>query len=161
MPAPVDLTRLRQEGVVKEASRHYVVDDLEPLGEVSGPRYEIIDGELYMSPVPKRRHQIIVGRIHELLLELVKSTGRGTIYLAPVGVVLAPDRLVSPDIVVLRPESERAIPADEAPVTEYPLRNRLTQPFFLVMVGSFGHDSPCRGDCEFWIEHMYQVEGDR
>jgi Uma2 family endonuclease len=106
--APVDLTRLRQEGVVKEASRHYVVDDLESLGEVVGPRYEIIDGELFVTPSPHFRHQEIAFRLGRMLADAVEPAG-GRVFMAPVDVVLTEDVVVVPDVFVVGAAKVEAI----------------------------------------------------
>lgn len=68
-----------------------------------GNRYEIIDGELYVSAAPKPRHQVMSGRLFSLLLrECDARPDLGLMPLsAPIDVVLADDTVVAPDIVVV------------------------------------------------------------
>lgn len=48
------------------ASTPFTVHDLEGMPD-DGRRYELIDGQLLVSPVPGLRHQAIVYRLHRLL----------------------------------------------------------------------------------------------
>ena len=63
-----------------------------------GNRYEIVDGELFVSPAPRIRHQIVLAN---LLLRLAPVTPDAwRILPAPVDVALADDTVIQPDIVV-------------------------------------------------------------
>jgi Uma2 family endonuclease len=66
-----------------------------------GHRYEILDGVLYMAPPPTPEHQDVVGLIHYHLTTHVRLTGLGRVYIAPIGVELAANKVVEPDIVVI------------------------------------------------------------
>jgi len=66
-----------------------------------GQRYELIDGELYVSPVPSIRHQRVSRELEFALLSYLRRTGRGEVLDAPVGVRLARDSVLQPDIVVV------------------------------------------------------------
>src|SRR5438067_4243074 len=71
--------------------------DLEVLPD-DGKRYEIIDGELYMSRQPHWHHQQACGRIFAALDAWSRQTGAGAANLAP-GVIFAEDEDVAPDVV--------------------------------------------------------------
>ena len=71
--------------------------DLELLPD-DGKRYEIIDGELYVSEQPHRDHQAVCGRVHAALLAWTAQTGAGQANLAP-GVIFAEDDDIAPDVV--------------------------------------------------------------
>jgi Uma2 family endonuclease len=62
--------------------------------------HELIDGELRMPAAPIRRHQRVIGNIYLVLRPHVESRGLGTVELAPVDVVLDPERplVVQPDL---------------------------------------------------------------
>jgi hypothetical protein len=46
----------------------------------SGPRCQLIDGELYRSPAPNRYHQIISRNIEFLLMKFLEKHPFGEIY---------------------------------------------------------------------------------
>jgi Uma2 family endonuclease len=68
-----------------------------------GYRYEVIDGELYVSPPPLIRHQRISLRIVDNLLAFLRQQPIGEVLYAPVGVRL-PNQPVplEPDILFIR-----------------------------------------------------------
>jgi Uma2 family endonuclease len=53
----------------------------------NGRRYEIIDGELFVTPSPRRAHQKVVTELSRVLGNFVKETGGGEVYVAPFDVV--------------------------------------------------------------------------
>jgi Uma2 family endonuclease len=66
-----------------------------------GKRYEIMDGELYMIPAPMTRHQIVVGRLHQLLMNHFDSHPIGMVLTAPTDVLLCGTDIVQPDLLVI------------------------------------------------------------
>lgn len=63
-----------------------------------GNRYELIEGEIVMSPSPRTRHQLVSARLFRLLDD---ARPEGTLVLyAPFDVVLEEDSVVEPDLVV-------------------------------------------------------------
>ncbi len=62
-----------------------------------GTRYEIIEGELFMSKQPHKFHQLVSGRIWILLQTWSLQTGSGEAVIAP-GVIFAEDNDVAPDV---------------------------------------------------------------
>jgi Uma2 family endonuclease len=79
------------------ASLRWTSADLELLPE-DDKRYEIIDGELYVSKQPHWHHQATCGRVFTLLDEWSLATGLGEASLAP-GIIFADDDDVAPDVV--------------------------------------------------------------
>jgi Uma2 family endonuclease len=67
-----------------------------------GKLYEAIDGELYVTPAPKLRHQWISANLFAALLELLVEPGHGWLFAAPTGVEF-PDTEegVQPDLVFI------------------------------------------------------------
>src|SRR5437773_1822283 len=63
-----------------------------------GKRYEIIDGDLYMSRQPHWHHQRACGKLFAALDNWSMQTGAGEANLAP-GVIFAEDDDVAPDVV--------------------------------------------------------------
>jgi Uma2 family endonuclease len=72
--------------------------DLECFPDIEGVRYEIIDGELYVSRAPQLGHQAACGRIFYPLQGWSEQTGIGAPYLTP-GLVFAEDNEVIPDLI--------------------------------------------------------------
>jgi Uma2 family endonuclease len=80
--------------------RRWTFDDLEDLPD-DGNRYEIIDGELFVTPSPSYRHQDAIAELHLLLREYLDGLGIGHPLFSPADVVFSPTRAVQPDIFVV------------------------------------------------------------
>jgi Uma2 family endonuclease len=78
----------------------YTTSDLDCLPDVEGVRYEIIDGDLYVSKQPDWHHQYVGGEIFRALQNWSHQTGAGLTIQAP-GVIFAADENVAPDLVWL------------------------------------------------------------
>lgn len=76
--------------------------DLEILPD-DGKRYEIIDGELYISKQPHLDHQLVCTRVWELLQVWSRQTRSGIAVSEP-GVIFAADDDVVPDVVWISKE---------------------------------------------------------
>jgi Uma2 family endonuclease len=83
-----------------------------------GKRYEIIDGELYMSTAPIPNHQFIVGNFLFALSSYLKIHPIGKVITAPLEVYFSRTNLVQPDIVyisnerlnIIKPEQIKGAP---------------------------------------------------
>jgi Uma2 family endonuclease len=64
-------------------------------------RYEIIDGELFVTPAPSLRHQEISARIFMSIRLYLEANRIGNVVFAPADVVLADDTVVEPDVFVV------------------------------------------------------------
>jgi len=71
-------------------------DDLWKMPD-DGNRYELLDGEIVVSPAPLTKHQRIVGAGF-MLLVAAERAGYGQVYVAPVDVVLDEHNVVQPDV---------------------------------------------------------------
>ncbi len=92
-------------------SMRWTSSDLELLPD-DGKRYEIIDGELYVSKQPGWFHQDAGGQIYAALQEWSLRTGAGRANIAP-GVIFADDDDVAPDVVWVSTERLRTILGDD------------------------------------------------
>lgn len=81
-------------------SGRWTIADYEGLPD-DGRRYELIDGELRMTPAPNLAHQTSSLRIVHYLYTLVELAGLGRVFAAPVDVELGPATIVQPDLVVV------------------------------------------------------------
>lgn len=64
-----------------------------------GRRYEILDGELEVSPAPAPRHQRVLLNLLRIVDRHVEERELGHVYVAPIDVILAPTTIVQPDFV--------------------------------------------------------------
>lgn len=67
-------------------------------------RYEIIDGELLLTPAPGTRHQRLVTKLGVRFEQFAAERGLGEVYFAPTDVVFAERQVVQPDILFIRAE---------------------------------------------------------
>ncbi len=74
-----------------------------------GKRYEIIEGELYMTPAPATRHQLIVGRLTQALMNYLDIHPIGTVLTAPADVLLSETDVVQPDLLFVHNDSQAQI----------------------------------------------------
>lgn len=79
----------------------YAARDAAPPGE----RWELVDGEVLVTPAPHWIHQRIIGRLFELLAPYVRAHALGEVFLSPLDVKLEPGLVLQPDLL--------AVPAGE------------------------------------------------
>ena len=72
--------------------------DLESFPDNDGKRYEIIDGELYVSRQPHYYHQFVCTKVWSKLQQWSEQSGDGEAAVAP-GLIFADDDDVAPDVV--------------------------------------------------------------
>ncbi len=70
----------------------------------NGPRYQLIEGDLYMAPAPNRYHQDISRNLEYILLDYLEEHPIGKLYDAPFDVYLDEHNVFQPDIVVVTNE---------------------------------------------------------
>ncbi len=70
-----------------------------------GKRYEIIDGELIMSPAPYTIHQQVSANIIEELIPFVKKNKNGKVLYSPIDVVRSKTNVFQPDILFVSKEN--------------------------------------------------------
>lgn len=75
-----------------------------------GSPYQLIEGELVMTPAPGLRHQIISANIFEEMRAFFK--GKGVILYAPIDVYLGEENAYQPDIVFISKERKEIIKND-------------------------------------------------
>src|SRR4051812_11711296 len=77
----------------------WTVDDLAHMPD-DGQRYEVIDGELFVTPSPALRHQDAIAELVHLLRPYVVGQAIGHLVFAPADVTFSPRRGVQPDLFV-------------------------------------------------------------
>jgi Uma2 family endonuclease len=81
------------------------------------PRYELVDGELLVTPSPMPAHQRAVFLLAHELYEYLERNPLGVMYLSPSDVELEPEQIVQPDVFVL-PMQEARRTLDSWPARE-------------------------------------------
>ena len=73
-----------------------------------GNRYELIDGDLLVSPSPTWTHQRAVGQLFLLIAPFVDAHGIGTALFSPADLDLKAEQLAQPDLFVVERSSHEA-----------------------------------------------------
>lgn len=77
-----------------------------------GAPYQLIEGELIMTPAPNPRHQIILGRIFRGLSDFVEQREAGIVLLSPLDVYLDDENAFQPDVIFIATERMETIKKD-------------------------------------------------
>jgi len=81
-------------------TRHFTAADLATMPD-DGQRYEVVRGELLVSPSPGGRHQLLVARLFGELRDHLKAHGLvNQLLMAPADLTLAVDTVLQPDLFV-------------------------------------------------------------
>lgn len=80
-------------------AKHWTAAELEQIPDDRN-RYEIIDGELFVSPSPALNHQELAAQFFERLRAYVAEHRIGTAVFAPADVTFSDDTVVIPDVFV-------------------------------------------------------------
>lgn len=86
-------------------------DDLRAMPE-DGHRYELIHGEIVMSPSPKTKHQDVLGELFALVHRFARDSHLGRAYIAPLDVKFSPHNVVQPDLLFVRRENAQIVTID-------------------------------------------------
>src|SRR5690625_1359647 len=74
-----------------------------------GKRYEIIRGELLMTPAPSINHQRILEKLFISINNYVEENNLGEVLVAPVDIILSMTDVVQPDLIFVSKEREEII----------------------------------------------------
>lgn len=78
----------------------FTVDEYRSIPE-TGPRYELIDGELIHMTSPTLRHQVLTGRLFRILADFVEKHGLGLVVYSPIDVYLTRLDVLQPDVLFI------------------------------------------------------------
>jgi len=87
----------------------YTYQDYSELPD-DGNRYEIIEGELIMSPAPYMIHQDVCRNVATELTLFTRKMKVGKIYFAPTDIILSEINVVQPDILFIAKKNLQIIP---------------------------------------------------
>ena len=82
------------------ASTPFTYDDYARLRD--DRRYEVIEGQLLLTPSPRTYHQKVTGNVFDVLLHHVRENRLGEVLIAPCDVVLSSTNVVQPDVLFVR-----------------------------------------------------------
>jgi Uma2 family endonuclease len=86
-------------------ARRYTVDEVLAFPP-DGNRYELVAGELLVTPSPSQPHQLVLGELHWALFTYLRPHRHlGRLFMAPADIIWSPDDYVQPDLLVV-PTSE-------------------------------------------------------
>ena len=94
---------------VTPEARRYTVEEVLAF-PADGNRYEVVQGELLVTPAPRGMHQVVAGRLYFTLRTYLTSLGMpDTVIFSPADITFGvpprdADDLVQPDIFVVHPE---------------------------------------------------------
>ena len=80
--------------------RQWTADDLLDMPD-DGRRYEVIDGELFVTPSPSADHQRALSHLFRRIAEYVERERIGEAFFAPADMTFSPRRSVRPDLFVV------------------------------------------------------------
>ena len=83
-----------------ELKRKLDYDDYVRLPD-DGKRYEILDGELYVSPAPSPLHQRVSKRLQRKIEDHFEARGLGEVFNAPIDMILGRHDVAQPDLLVV------------------------------------------------------------
>ena len=66
-----------------------------------GKRYELLEGDVYVTPAPSPLHQRVSKRLQRQLEAYFEASGRGEVFNAPIDLILTPHDVVQPDLVLV------------------------------------------------------------
>ena len=83
--------------------RHWTTAEVRALMDESRPwpRYELIDGELLVTPSPGRPHQLAVTEIVVLLHQYLREEPIGVAFVSPADLELRPGTITQPDVFIV------------------------------------------------------------
>ena len=87
---------------------YYTADMVRALPE-DGNRYEVVYGELLVTPAPRLWHQQLVGRLNVALAKYLEIHRAGVVLTSPADISWGPDVLVQPDVFVVPVEQARTL----------------------------------------------------
>lgn len=91
----------------------WTIEQLSQLPD-DGNRYELVRGELFVTPVPRAGHEIILARLHEILAPYVRANNLGLVLHR--AVVRVDGSQVQPDLTVQQVQSIAVADWDTAPI---------------------------------------------
>ncbi|MGW6276679.1 Uma2 family endonuclease [Kribbella sp. NPDC055071] len=136
---------LPEAGIYSRPARPLTRADLDRMPD-DGYRHELIDGALLVTPAPSPRHQTVVAGIY-LALRAACPPDLQVLF-APLDVVLAPDTVMEPDVLVARRADFTKRDLPKAPLLAVEVLSPSTRRFDLMVKWSRYQDAGC---ASYWV----------
>lgn len=81
-----------------------------------GKRYELLEGDLLVTPAPNPLHQRVSKRLQRQLEAYFEERAMGEVFAAPIDVILTSRDVFQPDLVIARPDQISARGIEGAPL---------------------------------------------
>jgi Uma2 family endonuclease len=104
------------------------VRELIAAAPLATPRYELVDGELLVTPSPGAPHQLAVVRLIAALVTYLDRERIGTCIMSPSDVELEPEFITQPDIFVVPKDEWRRVMREGLPIRELALAVEVLSP---------------------------------
>jgi Uma2 family endonuclease len=136
--------------------RHWTTAEVRALMDESRPwpRYELIGGELLVTPAPGVRHQLAVGELFRLIADYADREQLGVTLTSPADIELVPGSITQPDVFVV----PRAVLPDEDVTPAWPQVTALLLAVEVISPSSVRSDRVEKRDyyldagvAEYWI----------
>jgi Uma2 family endonuclease len=105
---PLPSSRSRDEHMGMAAPIYYTADMVRAMPD-DGNRYEVVYGELLVTPAPRPWHQILIHRLSVALELYLRGHPVGVLLTSPADISWGPDVLVQPDLFVVSPDEARTL----------------------------------------------------
>jgi Uma2 family endonuclease len=79
-------------------------DEFQTLPRDGSKRFELIEGEVFMTPSPNTKHQMAAANLHLALGHFVRERDLGRVFFAPYDVVFSKWTALEPDLLFIRRE---------------------------------------------------------
>ena len=86
--------------VMPDLAHRYTVEEVLAF-PADGNRYELVDGELLVTPAPNLHHQDVLGRLHVLLAGYLAQYPDFRVFFSPADISWDREKLVQPDLFVV------------------------------------------------------------
>jgi Uma2 family endonuclease len=98
------IDRRGTSAMATNVNRRLSYEEFQELPRDGSKRFELIEGEVFMTPSPNTRHQTAAANLHLALGNFVRARHLGRVFFAPYDVVFSEWTALEPDLLFIREE---------------------------------------------------------